>query len=81
LRPEHVTETRRNGGSEPATFTVNLDVVEPMGMETMVYFRINGTEVCGRVEPTSAREAGEPMMLQANMEHMHLIDGASGAVL
>jgi multiple sugar transport system ATP-binding protein len=81
LRPEHVTETRRNGGSEPATFTVNLDVVEPMGMETMVYFRINGTEVCGRVEPTSAREAGEPMMLQANMEHMHLIDGATGAVL
>jgi multiple sugar transport system ATP-binding protein len=81
LRPEHITETRRNGGSEPATFTVNLDVVEPMGMETMVYFRINGTEVCGRVEPTSAREAGAPMMLQANMEHMHLIDGATGAVL
>jgi multiple sugar transport system ATP-binding protein len=81
LRPEHITETRGNGGGEPATFTVNLDVVEPMGMETMVYFRINGTEVCGRVEPTSARDAGEPMVLQANMEHMHLIDGATNAVL
>src|SRR5579864_2008233 len=26
----------------------NLDVVEPMGMETMVYFIVEGVEVCGR---------------------------------
>jgi multiple sugar transport system ATP-binding protein len=81
LRPEHITEARTNGGSSPATFTVTLDVVEPMGMETMVFFTVNGTEVCGRVEPTAARDAGESMPLQANMEHMHLIDPASGAVL
>jgi multiple sugar transport system ATP-binding protein len=83
LRPEHITETRSSGdgGSRMPTFTVMLDVVEPMGMETMVYFTVNGTEVCGRVEPTAARAAGEPMTLQANMEHMHLIDAGTGAVL
>jgi multiple sugar transport system ATP-binding protein len=80
LRPEHITETHGNGGAA-STFTITLDVVEPMGMETMVYFTVNGTEVCARVEPTSASDAGAPMTLQANMEHMHLIDAASGAVL
>jgi multiple sugar transport system ATP-binding protein len=81
LRPEHITEPRRNGGSESSTFTVALDVVEPMGMETMVYFSVNGTEICARVEPTAAKDAGAPMTLQANMEHMHLIDASSGMVL
>jgi multiple sugar transport system ATP-binding protein len=81
LRPEHITEVRRNGGSDPSTFTVTLDVVEPMGMETMVYFRVGGTEVCARVEPNAAKDAGAPMTLQANMEHMHLIDASTGMVL
>jgi len=52
-----------------------------MGMETMVYFRVGGTEVCARVEPNAAKEAGAPMTLQANMEHMHLIDASTGMVL
>jgi multiple sugar transport system ATP-binding protein len=81
LRPEHITETRTNGAGESATFPVTLDVVEPMGMETMIYFSINGTEVCGRVEPTSAGHAGTVMRVQANMEHMHLIDAETGVVL
>jgi multiple sugar transport system ATP-binding protein len=56
-------------------------VVEPMGMETMVFFTINGTEICARVEPNAAGEAGHTMKLQANMDHLHLIDPASGTVL
>jgi multiple sugar transport system ATP-binding protein len=81
LRPEHITETRPNGGAGVSTFPVTLDVVEPMGMETMIYFTINGTEVCGRVEPTSAGDAGAVMPVQANMDHMHLIDAGTGMVL
>src|SRR5258708_2397778 len=44
-------------------FSVTLDVVEPMGMETMVFFTVNGQEVCGRVDPASSRGPGEPMRL------------------
>jgi len=50
-------------------------------METMVYFSVDGQEVCGRVDPGSAKGPGEPMRLSANMDHMHLIDPQSGAVL
>jgi multiple sugar transport system ATP-binding protein len=81
LRPEHITETRGRENGVGQEFAVVLDVVEPMGMETMVYFRINGTEICGRVEPTAAKNSGETMQLRANLDHMHLIDTASSAVL
>ena len=81
LRPEHVTEPRRGERDEARSFTATLDVVEPMGMETMVFFRLNGTEVCGRVDPPSARPPGEPMQLCANLDHMHLIDPRTDAVL
>jgi multiple sugar transport system ATP-binding protein len=82
LRPEHITEVRQNGRNDGASdFAVTLDVVEPMGMETMVFFTINGAEYCGRVEPDSAGDAGATMRLHANMDQMHIIDRVSGAVL
>jgi len=82
LRPEHITETRgHNGGSAGQEFPVTLDVVEPMGMETMVFFKIDGTEVCGRVEPTAAKASGETMQLRANLDHMHLIDPSTNLVM
>jgi len=84
LRPEHITEPRRNGGSqtrEGREFSATLDVVEPMGMETLVYFNVGGTQVCGRVSPENARAPGEAMLLDANVDHMHLIDPETDLVL
>jgi multiple sugar transport system ATP-binding protein len=83
LRPEHITEPKAGNGTahSETDFASVLDVVEPMGMETMVFFTINGTEVCARVEPTAVGEAGASMRLHANMDHMHLIDPATGLVL
>jgi multiple sugar transport system ATP-binding protein len=81
LRPEHVTEPRRQDRDANCEFTTTLDIVEAMGMETMVYFTIDGQEVCGRVDPVSAAGPGEAMRLYANMAHMHLIDPQSGVVI
>jgi multiple sugar transport system ATP-binding protein len=82
LRPEHITEVR--GGELPlgmAKFSVPLDVVEPMGMETMVYFVVAGVEVCGRVNPTAAGRAGEEMPLVADLNQMHLINPRNDRVI
>jgi len=81
LRPEHITEPRGEGREPRSEFTVNLDVVEPMGMETMVFFTVGGTEICSRVEPSAATGPGQPMRLYANLNHMHLIDPANDQVL
>jgi multiple sugar transport system ATP-binding protein len=81
LRPEHITEPRRSDRDTNSEFAITLDVVEPMGMETMVYFVVDGQEICGRVDPLSATGPGESMRLYANMNHMHLIDPQTGIVL
>ena len=82
LRPEHMTEPHgANGSGNLQEFTVKLDVVEPMGMETMVYFIVDGIEVCGRVDPSAAGEAGQDMRLCADLRHMHLIDPKTDAVI
>ena len=47
--------------SGAAAFEARLDVVEPMGMETMVYFIVDGVEVCGRVNPAAAGRAAAPI--------------------
>jgi multiple sugar transport system ATP-binding protein len=74
LRPEHIREGRGDIPPGMATFEARLDVVEPMGMETMVYFLVDGVEVCGRVDPAAAGTMGEPMRLVADVNQMHLID-------
>jgi multiple sugar transport system ATP-binding protein len=81
LRPEHITEPRGEERDPRCEFSRTVDVVEPMGMETMVFFTVNGTEVCARVEPTAAGAPGYPMRLYANLNHMHLIDPATELVL
>jgi multiple sugar transport system ATP-binding protein len=81
LRPEHILEGRGDLPPGAAAFEAQLDVVEPMGMETMVYFTIDGTEVCGRVNPEAAGRSGEKMRLVADLNHMHLIDPRTDLVL
>jgi multiple sugar transport system ATP-binding protein len=81
LRPEDIIETRGELPPGAAAFDVQLDVVEPLGMETMVYFIVDGTEVCGRVNPAAAGNAGETMRLVADLNHMHLIDPANDQVI
>jgi multiple sugar transport system ATP-binding protein len=81
LRPEDIIEKRGDLPPGRAAFDAQLDVVEPMGMETMVYFVVDGTEVCGRVNPAAAGKAGEMMPLVADLNHMHLIDPKTDQVL
>jgi multiple sugar transport system ATP-binding protein len=81
LRPEDIIEKRGELPPGCVGFDVQLDVVEPMGMETMVYFIIDGIEVCGRVNPAVAGKAGETMPLVADLNHMHLIDPTTDLVL
>jgi multiple sugar transport system ATP-binding protein len=81
LRPEHLTEARDHQGPGFAPFRAQLDVTEPMGMETLVYFAIGDTQVCGRVSPGAGAREGAAMQLAAELDCMHLIDGQSGSVI
>jgi multiple sugar transport system ATP-binding protein len=81
IRPEHLSEA--NAHAEPGVepFETVLDVTEPMGMETLVYFTLEGTQVCGRVSPTAGARDGAPLRLAVDLNNMHLLNEGTGAVL
>ena len=81
IRPEHVTEAKTNGSRNLALFDAAIEVVEPMGNETMVFFSIGGTEVCARIDPNAGARVGASLKMAAHLDHMHLIDNATGLVL
>ncbi len=81
LRPEHITEARAHREPGTAEFSVAIDVIEPMGMETMVFFAVGGTEICARVNPADAQQPGETMRFTADLRHMHLIDPSTNLVI
>ena len=81
LRPEHITEYRPNMGPGIAPITVPVDVMEPMGMDTLIYFKIEGAEVCGRVSPNTGFREGAAAQLAADLNNMHIIDESTGRVV
>ena len=81
IRPEHVTENRAHAGGAQHDFDAVVEVLEPMGIDTMVFFTIGETDICARAEPTSVKAVGETMGFTVNMDKMHLMDPATDAVL
>ncbi|MCK1742279.1 sn-glycerol-3-phosphate ABC transporter ATP-binding protein UgpC [Bradyrhizobium sp. 139] len=81
IRPEHLTESHAHLEPGVETFDTVLDVTEPMGMETLVYFGLEGAPICGRVDPNAGAKDGAPMRLAMDLNNMHLLNEATGAVL
>jgi multiple sugar transport system ATP-binding protein len=81
LRPEHLTEPREQGRLNTAPFTAISDVVEPMGMETIVHFFVDGQPAAARIDPQTQAAPGQPLPLSADMDQMHLMEPQSGRVV
>jgi multiple sugar transport system ATP-binding protein len=82
LRPEHLTEVRPGRSDEQAVpMPCVPDVVEPMGMETLIYFSINGEEMCAKLDPNADPKDGKQMTVSADLAHMHLIDPETDQVI
>jgi multiple sugar transport system ATP-binding protein len=81
LRPEHLTEISDIEKPDVARLELLVDVIEPMGMETMVHFFVDGTPVCARIDPSVHAAPGELLPLAADMNRMHLIENDTGRVV
>ena len=81
LRPEHLFEQRPHLEPGQHPFEATPEVVEPMGNETLVFFPVNGTDLCGRVDPGCGARPGAPLRLVADLRHLHLIDDSTGRVI
>jgi multiple sugar transport system ATP-binding protein len=81
IRPEHLTEISDVEKPGVARMNCLVDVVEPMGMETMVHFLVDGAEMTARIDPAVHAAPGEVMPLAVDMNQMHLIETDSGRVV
>jgi multiple sugar transport system ATP-binding protein len=81
LRPEHITEAKAHHAPGFEAFDAVLDVTEPMGMETLIYFTLEGTLVCGRVNPSAGARDGGALRLAVDLNNMHLLNEVTGAVI
>ncbi|RUT28566.1 sn-glycerol-3-phosphate ABC transporter ATP-binding protein UgpC [Arsenicitalea aurantiaca] len=78
LRPEALAIVPRG---ETPHLAATTRLVEPLGVETLVYFDAPGASGCARLSPDRAPRAGEPIALGLDPAMMHLIRPDTGAVV
>ena len=82
IRPEHCIEFRpHEASSDWADFEARVEVVEPLGMDTMLHFKFGGKSICSLVDPYAAKNAGETIRLMVDMKKMHLIEPQTDKVV
>ena len=58
-----------------------INVVEPLGSDTLFFFEIGGSEVVARTPPLTHLKPGDALPLSIDMGKMHLFDAATEKVL
>jgi multiple sugar transport system ATP-binding protein len=91
IRPEHLPAFTGDNRPGFVTVDVDVDITEPMGMETVIYFFLTGTKgdrrdvteapLCARIDPLVEAHPGTKMQLSVDMNNMHLIDPATDKVV
>ncbi|MEA2164900.1 MAG: multiple sugar transport system ATP-binding protein [Thermoanaerobaculia bacterium] len=70
IRPEHL----HRATSDDAPIRAAVDVVEPVGHETIVYANTGGERIVAIFKPTETPRAGETIAMNADIESLHLFD-------
>jgi multiple sugar transport system ATP-binding protein len=52
-----------------------------MVLETLIYFPLEGTLVCGRFNPNAGARDGGALRLAVDLNNMHLLNEVTGAVI
>ena len=73
LRPEDFG-WQGSSGVDDNTIEIVADVIEPLGSDTLVFFRLAEQEMVARVPPGFIRRAGERVTLYPDVAKMHLFD-------
>lgn len=77
IRPEHFVTL-----ADPAmTLTAKVQVVEPLGSDTLVHFLIGGETLTARMPPEMRPEVGADLRLGLDPTKVHLFDAATERVI
>jgi len=80
LRPEHV---RPGEAREPGDVAVDakIEVVEPLGSETLTWLAVGGRSMTGRFPPDGPARPGDSVRVTLSLSRMHLFDKDTGAAI
>ncbi|MGN7292779.1 ABC transporter ATP-binding protein [Rhizobium sp. SAFR-030] len=77
IRPEHFV-----GAAAPSlALTVTVEVVEPLGSDTLVHVSLGGEPLTARMAPDNRPEVGTRMRIGLDPSKLHLFDAKTGRVL
>jgi multiple sugar transport system ATP-binding protein len=79
IRPEHLSDQVSDPDHIPITATV--EIAEPMGSESIVYFKSATGNLIARVPGEHVYHPGEQLTVQLNMDKIHLFDSQTEAVI
>lgn len=75
IRPEDIHDVDfQPPGIVPAVVEANVDVVEQMGNEMVVYLEDKGTSFISRMDPRTRARVGQRMGVVFNLDNMHIFD-------
>lgn len=74
IRPEHIFVNNPPPNDEFTSIQGAVDLIEPMGSETYVYFKIQYYSIIARVEPSTKFELGKTYNLYFPLSKIHLFD-------
>ena len=75
IRPEDIDDSNYlPQGIIPANMTCNVEVVEQMGNEVIIYLENAGKNFIARTDPRTDATVGEVMDITFNLDNMHLFD-------
>jgi multiple sugar transport system ATP-binding protein len=78
IRPEHFMLA--TGAEEGGTVEARADIVEPLGMETLVHLAIGDTPVVARLAPDPGLVPGARLRLAVKTEALCLAEPESGRI-
>ncbi|SJZ73663.1 ABC transporter ATP-binding protein [Consotaella salsifontis] len=77
VRPEHFRVAPDAAGA----LSVEITLVEPLGSDTLIHFKVGDAEAIARVEPDLRPKVGDVIALAPSPEKAHLFEEKSGALI
>jgi multiple sugar transport system ATP-binding protein len=81
LRPEDLRWAQASHSAADTRLSGDVEIVEPLGSETLVTVAANGATVVARFPPRSGVRPGDTVELAFDPTHLHLFDPESGLSL
>jgi len=78
IRPEHIQYTIES--NDTASIPARIEVIEPMGNETVLYVKVGNNELTARILPQSDLRVGTECQLSINLEKIHFFDSEENTI-